>query len=64
MEDKYIVLGLGILLIIGNRYLKDVFFWWEKEVIGFKESVNQWVYRGLFIIVGVFLMVFSLSILF
>jgi hypothetical protein len=64
MEDKYIVLGLGVLLIIGNKFLNNVFTSWEKDVIGFEESLNQWVYRGFFIIVGVLLMVFSLTTLF
>jgi len=41
IEEKYILLGVGILLIITNKYLAKGCIWWEKEIVRLKDSLNQ-----------------------
>ncbi len=62
MEERHILLGVGILLIIANKYLAKGFMWWEREVIRFKDSLNQWVYRILSIGIGlIFISIYILK---
>jgi hypothetical protein len=55
MEEKYINLFVGLLLIITNKYLAMGFIWWEREVVRlFQDSLNQWFYRIPIIVMGLF----------
>jgi hypothetical protein len=55
MEEKYIFLIVGLLLIITNKYFAMGCIWWEREVVRlFQDSLNQWFYRIPIIVLGLF----------
>jgi len=52
MNYLSVLLFVGILIVVLNKYLAQGLVWWEKNIIGFKDEVNPWVYRVWIIFFG------------
>lgn len=52
--ENYIALIAGISIIIFNKSYYQLIIWWQREVLGMKNEIHQWLYRGFIIFVGMF----------
>jgi len=59
MGERYLIFIVGIVLVALSKYLAKGFLWWEREILKFQPQENFWVYRILWIAVGLIFIVVS-----
>lgn len=60
MDGKWVLIGLGIVLVLCNKLIAGMFVWWEMNVTKIEEPKTLGIYRVILSVIGAVLLVMGI----